>query len=164
MEKSCVTCRKADAPSSCGVCGGSLCRKCRIFLAEGTFPFLAELPADLKHSIYCGACFDERVAPVKAEYDATLEAAKSVNVIYRGSKSTFRCLRKSERTTKADGLKDRDETILWLAFQAAKEGFNSITEVELTSRKVRNAGWQSSVWTGVAVPADIRSHQTEQFS
>lgn len=121
---------------------------------------MKELPESLKHTHYCGVCFDEHVAPVKSQYENTLERAKAVNVIYKGSKSTIRVVRKADRSTNVDGLKDRDDTILWLAFQAAEAGFNSITEVEVTSRKVRNAGWQTSAWTGVGTPAEITSHET----
>jgi hypothetical protein len=161
MEKACVSCRKSDAPSECGLCQGALCRKCRIFLGDSAFPFIEAAP-ELKHAYYCGGCYDETVEPVKADYEATLEQAKGVYVIYKGSKSTFKSLRKADGGTTVSGSKDRDDTILWLAFHAAKAGFNAITEVEVESKKVRNAGWQSSVWTGSGVPADIRSYETDR--
>ena len=50
---------------------------------------------------------------------------------------------------------DRDETILRLAFQAAKGGFNALVQGDVTSRKVRNHGYQKSVWSGTAFAADV---------
>src|SRR3954463_15870275 len=97
MEKSCSTCRKTGTDSSCGVCQADLCRKCRIFLGDSAFPFLPGASADLKHAYYCGACYDEKVAPVKSEYEETLERARQVNVFFRHSKSTIRQLRKADR-------------------------------------------------------------------
>jgi hypothetical protein len=163
MEKSCVSCRKPESAATCGVCQGGLCRKCRIFLGDEAFPFLTDASADLKHPYYCGVCFDEKVEPVKAQYEETLEQAKQINVIYKGSKSTIRTLRKADRSTTVASSKDRDETIMRLAFEAAKAGFNSIVDVEVTSKKVRNHGWQTSEWSGVGTPAEIRSHQLENY-
>ena len=160
MEKLCAICRSPRVESTCGICAAPLCRKCRIFLEEDAFE-LAEGPrhAELKHSYYCGSCYDEKVEPFKTEYEATLEQAKAVNVIFAGSKSHIRVIRKAIRAIEIKGSRDRDETILKLAFQAARAGYNSLIDVEISSQKLRNQGWQTSTWTGRGIPAEILVRQ-----
>ena len=161
MEIGCISCRKPRTDSICGVCQGEVCRKCRLFLEEASFPFAFELPAELKHSCYCGRCYDEHVQPFKAEYDAGVERAKGVIVLFKDSKSTVRLLRKSKQDTRVSGSPDRDKTILQLAFHAAKEGFNAVVDVEVASQKVRHFGWQTSTWSGRGVGADVRTYQDD---
>ena len=54
-QETCIQCRKPETVSACGVCAGKLCKKCRVFLAEGSFPFRSDSPPELKHTYYCGA-------------------------------------------------------------------------------------------------------------
>lgn len=159
METLCVSCRKPRVDSTCGVCHEGVCKKCRIFLPEDTFSYEASLAPELKHSYYCAGCYDEHVEPFKAQYETTLEDAKQINVIYKGSKSSIRVLRKADKPMQISGSPDRDETILKLAFQAAKEGFNAIIDVEVSSQKIRNEGYQKMEWSGQGTPAEIKSHE-----
>ncbi len=160
-DETCVECRKPGTVSQCGVCEAGLCKKCRIFLGEDAFPFRPDKPAELKHSYYCGACHAQHVEPFREEYETTLEKAKDANVFYKGSKSLIRILKKADSAVEVSGSADRDETILYLAFQAVREGFSSLINVEVESKKVRNAGWQSSVWSGSGLPADVKSYEAE---
>jgi hypothetical protein len=139
-----------------------LCRKCRIFLGEDQFNLVPERAGELKHSFYCGACFDQHVEPFKAEYDATFERAKGINVLYRNSKSLHNTLRKAEKALKVENSPDRDEAIFALAFQAAEGGFNAIMDVEVSSQKLRNAGWQKTSWSARGVPAEIKSYELDR--
>jgi hypothetical protein len=50
---------------------------------------------------------------------------------------------------------DRDEALLRLAFFAAQGNYNSLVDVELTSEKVRNGGYQTLKWRGVGVPVHV---------
>lgn len=50
---------------------------------------------------------------------------------------------------------DYDETILRLAFMAAELNLNGIVDVEITTKKVRTGNYQTSVFSGTAVPANI---------
>src|SRR6185437_16020019 len=158
----CSQCRApvSDPASPCELCQAPLCRKCRIFLSEEEFALAGERPPELLHSYYCGACHDEHVIPFQERYQETLEQAKQVNIIYKGSKSTIRVLRKATQAIQVANIRDRDEAILRLAYQAALLGFNAVIEVEVTSQKLRNEGWQKSAWSGHGVPAEIRSHET----
>ena len=162
MSETCVSCRKPQIESPCGLCGQGLCRKCRIFLSADSFPLALELPAELRHSYYCGACHDQHVAPFRSEYETVAEQARSVNVIFKDSRSTIRVLKKATRPLRIENQADRDETILKLAFQAARAGFNAIIDVEVSSRKLRNAGWQSSAWEGSGLPAEISSRELDR--
>lgn len=159
METICVSCRKPKADSSCGVCEESVCKKCRMFLAEETFPLESSLPVELKHSFYCPNCYDQHVEPFRSEYEATVEQAKQVNVIYKGSKSSLRVLKKAEKPLSFSNMPDRDETILKLAYHAARGGYNALIDVEVTSQKVRNEGYQKMSWSGKGTPAEIKSHE-----
>jgi hypothetical protein len=130
-----------------------------MFLAEETFPLESSLPSELKHTFYCASCYDQHVEPFRSEYEATLEQAKQINVIFKGSKSSHRVLRKADKAMSIENMPDRDETILKLAFHAARGGYNSIIDVEVTSQKVRNEGYQKMSWSGKGTPAEIKSHE-----
>lgn len=161
METICVSCRKPRVDSSCGVCEGGICKKCRLFLAEDTFSFETSLPAELKHTYYCASCYDQHVEPYKNEYESSLQDAKQINVIYKGSKSSIRVLRKADKPVYIENSPDRDETILRLAFHAARGGYNAVIDVEVASQKVRNEGYQKMAWSGHGTPAEIKSHEME---
>jgi hypothetical protein len=162
MEKECVSCRKPKADSVCGVCEGAVCRKCRLFLDAEAFPFAGDLPAALKHTFYCGLCHDEHVAPFQTQYEENLEKAKGVTVLFKNSKSTVRYQGRSVDGVVVKESPDRNQAILQLAFLAAKAGFNAIVEVEVSSQKVRNYGWQKSAWSGQGTPANVSSYQLER--
>lgn len=161
METICVGCRKPRVDSPCGVCNEGVCKKCRLFLPDDTFPYELKLPEELKHTYYCASCYDQHVEPFKSEYENVLEAAKQIIVIYKGSKSSIRILKKADKALSLENMPDRDETILKLAFQAAKDGYNAIIDVEVSSQKVRNEGYQKMSWSGQGTPAEIKSHEID---
>ncbi len=161
MNEICVDCRKPNAESQCELCEGRVCRKCRVFLSEEEFPFISDRPIELKHSCYCGLCYSQKVEPFKLDYEASLESAKQINVIYKNSKSSVRVIRKAkDRVYVADRL-DRDEAILNLAFVSTRAGYNAIIEVEVSSKKIRNEGYQKTSWSAQGIPAEIRSHELD---
>lgn len=51
---------------------------------------------------------------------------------------------------------DYDETLLRLAFRGAELNFNGIIDVDITSKKVRTGNYQTSVFSGTAIPANVR--------
>ncbi len=159
MEAICVNCRKPNSDSKCGVCGGEVCRKCRRFLSEEAFPFMSDRPTELRHSIFCGQCYAQNVEPFEADYEAFLVKAKQIIVIFKNSKSTIRVLRKANKAISVVNRVDRNEAISNLAFVSARAGFNAIIEVEASSKKVRNEGYQTTTWSAQGLPADIRSHE-----
>ena len=140
-----------------------MCRKCRVFLAEDSFGFAPVKPPELKHTYYCGGCHDQTVAPFREKYEATLERARGVVVLFKGSKSTHRLVRKAPGAVEVKDSRDRDETILRLAYLAALADYDALIEVEVSSAKVRNEGWQTSAWKGRGIPAVVVSHARESL-
>lgn len=151
----CQSCQKPKAGLECGLCKSSVCKSCAQFVDEGQFSFLAEIPEDLSHFTYCALCFDRTVAPALAQYNETMELAKEVLVYTKSQTKETRLISRKEPPVKVVDCKDHDETILRLAFLAAKAGFNGIVDVHLSSVKVKNGSYQTMRWSGTGVPAQI---------
>ena len=100
--------------------------------------------------------------PFRDQYEETLDQAKRVNVIFKESKSTFRVLKKATKGIEVHQQPDRNEAILRLAFMAARAGFNALIDVEASSEKKRNAGWQLTTWMAKGLPAEINSHELQR--
>lgn len=156
MEKNeCSACRRPGAGFECGLCHEQFCKKCSQMLPEDTFGFWSEIPESLRHRVYCGACYDSGVLPFQEEYEETIERAKEVFVFFKTQRKEIPLTRRSKLQYRIDACKDRDETIFRLAFFAAKDGYNAIIETDVSAKKVRNEGYQTSIWSGTAVPASV---------
>ena len=155
MSSSCVTCLKTKANLTCGLCAGSLCKKCAEFLAEETFSFLKTVPAELAHSTYCGNCFGEHVAPAQLQYDETMEAARNVMIFMKSQAKETRLIKRKEPEVKVTDCADHDETIMRLAFYAAQLKFNALIDVLITPKKVVDGHYQTTVYTGSGIPAQV---------
>jgi uncharacterized protein YbjQ (UPF0145 family) len=94
------------------------------------------------------------VEPELGIYEETLERAKQVLIFFKTQKKGLRILRKERIPEQVDSCHDRDETILRLAYLAASKGYNSVIEVEVISKKVRNEAYQTSVWSGTGLSAE----------
>ncbi len=151
----CVNCRKPNATLQCECCEEPTCKKCVEFLAPDAFQFRVEVPEELKHSRYCGQCFDLHVAPELSLYEETLEQAKRVFVFFKTQRKSIPLIKKEKNPEWIEESPDRDETILKLAYISASRGFNAIMDVETTSKKVRNEAYQTSVWSGSGIPAQV---------
>jgi hypothetical protein len=162
MSNACVSCRAPKTPRACGLCQGAVCKDCARFLDAEAFSFRSSLPPELAHSYYCPACHDEQVAPAQESYDATMEQAKGVYVFFTTQKRRPHPIKKAIRKVQVASCVDRDQTILRLAFQAAEQGHNGLLDTEVTSRKVRNAGYQKSDWTGSGLPITVDPAKVER--
>ena len=152
---SCASCGKSKTGYTCALCEDPLCKNCTQFLAEDAFSFLKEIPAALTHSQYCGACYDAEVLPTFEEYQDTMAQAKQVFVFFKTRKKDVPLLRKAKETEYVKKCPDRDETILRLAFFAVQAGYNALVDVEVNAAKIRNEAYQTSVWSGSGVPAEV---------
>lgn len=153
--QACAFC-KSKARLSCGVCASALCRTCAQFLEKNSFHLLEpNIPANLTHETYCGKCFIEHVAPALNEYETTLENARSLLVFTRSRGDETRVVRSSEKKISVADCADEKETLLKLAFVASKKKFNALLDVEFSSRKIRNGGYQTSLWNGSGIPARV---------
>lgn len=157
MSTACESCRTPDASTECEMCQNALCQDCVMRIEPGSFQYLTILPPELNHQKYCRFCFDQNVQPALDEYSEVLSRANDVAVFYHTQRKAIPLIRKSKENLIVESSPDRDETILKLAYQSAKLGFNAIIETTVTSEKVRHFGYQTSVWKGTAHPADIDS-------
>lgn len=156
MEASvCTSCRRPKAGFECEVCKSLVCKKCAQILKKDSFSFLDPLPAELSHKTYCGACFDEKVGPELASYQQTMARARGVFVFQKTQREETRLMRRSEKPLQVKDCPDRGEALLRLAFFAARAGFNALIDVEITSKKLRNEGYQTSRWSGTGMPTRV---------
>jgi hypothetical protein len=138
-----------------------VCKSCVQSPPHGAFRLLPSIPAHLAHSRYCGGCYSEQVEPELGIYEETLEQAKKILIFFRTQKKGLRIVRKERIPEQVDACEDRDETILRLAYLAASKGYNSVIEVEVTSKKVRNEAYQTSVWSGSGLSADTLTFEND---
>ncbi len=148
----CSLCQKPKASAQCGLCGGPVCKKCLEKLPENHFSYLESVPPELSHTVYCGRCFDASVAQPLQNYDQLMEKAKAVFVFYRGQGEETRLMRRTEAPISIDGIADRAETLMRLAFRAVEAGFNTLVDVDILATKVRNEGYQTTKWKGIGTP------------
>ena len=93
-----------------------------------------------------------------------MEKAKDIYFLTKAYPGYIRVLQRHTKRVQVEACDDRRETIMRLAFFAAELGFNSIIEAEVESSKRRVGGYQSSTWTGSAMPAKIDGDQLERSS
>ena len=168
-EAECTACRKLKSLVDCALCGDAVCKGCRQVLATDAFAFQDPLDEKLKHVYYCGPCYDAEVAPELDQYQEALARAKEVFIFFTTQRKEIPLIRRANRGYKVESCPDRDETILRLAFFAARDGYNAVIEVEANCKKLRNAGHQTSDWYGSGVPAQVdeakldRQHKQNQI-
>lgn len=113
------------------------------------------MPPELTHEVYCAGCADTTVLPALAIYDADMERAREMLVFVKSQGKETRLIRRQEKPVRVDACADREETVLRLAFFAAKLGYNAIIDVDVVSKKVRNHAYQTLVWSGSGTPANV---------
>ena len=156
MEKpNCCTCQKPKATLTCGICKDSVCKYCAQFLDDTSFSFLAEIPQDLAAGTYCIPCFDAKVAPELEAYNDTMKKAKNIHVFEKDQGKETRFFKRLEEPFKVENCADRDETLLRLAFFTVRAGFNTLIDVDVVSKKVRNGSYQTTMWTGSGIPTHV---------
>ena len=158
----CVSCRKSKANLVCEMCEESVCKNCVQVLDVDTFSFLAKIPKELIHSNYCGACYDMTVTPELERYNEIMERAINVFVFFQTQRKEIPLIRKSKEVFSVTNCIDRDQTILRLAFFAAEQGFNAVIDVEELFDKIRNGRYQTSVWRGTGIAAQIDEGKLER--
>jgi len=160
----CVSCHASKASLKCGFCKGNVCKRCAQYIEKESFSFLEKVPDELSHTLYCCACFSEKIAPQLAIYTQTMARAKGVFVFQKKQGEQTRHMKRSEKPLRVLDCSDRDETLLRLAFFAAQLGFNALVDVDITSQKVRHFGYQNSKWQGVGIPTHIDAEKLERES
>jgi hypothetical protein len=132
-------------------------------LPQGAFIYQVNCESDLKHPVYCQGCFAERVEPALEQYEETLAKARDVFVFFVTQRKEIPLIRKSKELLMVQEQDDRDMTILKLAYLGAERGFNAIIQCDVVSTKVRNEGYQRSVWNGKAYPAEVDAEKLDRY-
>jgi hypothetical protein len=153
-EDECLSCRKRPGAYACVSCEAPVCKPCSESLGDPLFVSLEAVPAEHVAGRFCGRCWDAEIAPKLDAYRETMAAAKQVFIFFTTQKKAIPLVRKAKTGVKVDACADRDETILRLAYDAAKDGYNAVVDVEVVAKKVNDGGSnKSSVWRGAGVPA-----------
>jgi hypothetical protein len=158
-DPTCSVCLATKAPYVCGSCQQASCKRCIHFLEEDAFSFLGERPAALSHTQYCETCFANEVAGPLDNYNSLMAKAKDINVYFKTQGKETRTLKRKEPPIKIEDCKDYDEAVLRLAFLAAELGFNAIIDTQLHSKKVHVNSYQTTVWSGSAIPTHVDAKQ-----
>lgn len=161
--RECIDCRKTKIARDCELCGEPVCKACLQIREEDSFFYEPEVAPERSHLYYCGGCYDEWITPALGEYQETLEAAKKVFVFFKTQKKAIPLISKSKESFRVPECPDRDETILRLAFMAAKNGQNAIVETDVVSEKVRMGAYQTSKWRGTAFGATIDAARMDRY-
>jgi hypothetical protein len=148
-------CFAAKAKLLCEGCHSSLCKTCAQFVDENRFAFFQETGEDQLIGTYCASCFDKTVVPVAAAYDELMDKAKSLFVYYTEDGKLTRLIKRSDTSFKITTCTDREETILRLAFLAARAGFNAIMDVDVWFEKTREGSFKFLNWVGTGTAAQL---------
>ncbi|MBS1984202.1 MAG: hypothetical protein JST16_08520 [Bdellovibrionales bacterium] len=160
----CDICGGKKAPFDCGICAKHVCKSCLEYIDTNSFDFMSHTPPELTKGNYCPVCFEEKIVPARAEYDALMEKAADVYFLTRAYPGYVHVLRRHTKRVNIPECDDRRETIMRMAFLAAELGFNAIIDAEVKSFKVHKNSRKSALWTGSAVPAQIDGEQLERTS
>ena len=158
----CEGCRSPKIQFHCPLCQVPVCGKCGVEPPRGAFQLKENAAPELKHLHYCPKCYTDRVEPEVAQYAETLNLAREVFVFFVTQRKGIPLLKKAKETIRVADQEDRDESILKLAFMAAERGYNAIIETDVKAVKKRNEGWQSNVWGGTAIPAQVDPAKMER--
>lgn len=155
MSAICETCRTPDATEECKLCGNALCEDCVMAPPHGTFSLMAKIPTELSYQCYCRFCYDDKIEPEAQKYEELLARAKDIFIFFKTQKREIPLIRKTKEIMKVTECSDRDETILRLAYMAAEKNFNAVIETDVNYAKVRNAGYQTTNWSGTGIAAQV---------
>lgn len=149
----CSICSK-KTQKQCGICEAYSCPTCSDTLESNFFRYLEDCPEELTHNYYCHSCYVEHVEPAFHAYNEILERAKEMQVYFKKKHSKLvRLFKKAQKSISVVDSPDYDDMILHLAFLSAKLGFNTIINVETSSRKVHNGSYKTILHSGTATPA-----------
>lgn len=163
QQEFCISCRKPKGTIHCQICDEFLCKECVRFLEASTFSFMEAIPPELSHTYYCSPCFDSHVEPALESYREIMERARNLYFFFNTQRRPVHVIKKSKEDLQVKDCDDRDETILRLAFFAAQQGYNAVIEAEVVSKKIRNSGYQKSLWQGSGVAAQVNAQRLERM-
>lgn len=146
----------------CQTCQCDLAKAEAQFVDEETFGLLSQPPEGVSLGVYCNPCFEAQVRPALDAYLEKVELAKNVNVFLATQSKESRFVRRTEKPIRVEECLDRDEALLRLALMAVELNKNALVDVDFSSRKIRNGGWQTARWSGRGIPANIEESQLQR--
>ena len=84
-----------------------------------------------------------------------MDQAKNTLVFMKAQFKETRFVKRIEDPITIAECSDYDEIILRLAFKAVELNLNGIIDVDITAKKVRTGNYQTSVFSGTAIPVNI---------
>ena len=81
--------------------------------------------------------------------------AKEILIFSKVQNKETRFVNRDEERIHIAECEDREEVIMQLAFRAAERNFNGVIDIELDTRKIRNGTYQTTVWFGSGIPANV---------
>ncbi len=118
---------------------------------------MTAIPPELSHTVYCEACYHEKVAGPLADYNQELESAKEILVFFKNQGKETRLIKRLEDPIRVENCLDYQDVVMRLAFLTQKAGFNGMVDIAISSEKVRTGNYQTLKWKGVGIPAHIRA-------
>ena len=162
--KKCEGCLVTEATHACGQCLKPLCKTCTKFVESSLFFLMAKLPEELSRGRYCSNCYEGRIQPALEKYRSIAALAKSVYIVDRPHRRSLPVTRQTNSPIKVEDCKDREESLLRLAFIAAEAGYNAVLKVKVGAKKIRNEGYQKMSWHASGFAAEINSAWFEKRS
>jgi hypothetical protein len=164
LEKTiCNQCKKPSVQMNhCPLCKAMSCKSCTLFMQDDAFSFMSLIPDEMSHSQYCIGCFTNIVAPALDNYKMTMARAKKVYIVERAPRKPLPILKKSATTVQVRNCRDREETILRLAFLSAELGFNTVDRVKIRHEKVGNTSYKKLVWHATGIPVELDGLKLER--
>lgn len=151
----CSICAKSKPAYQCGLCQDALCKSCAQFLPETAFQYLPIREAKLQHTCYCTVCFDQNIQQSLNAYETVLEQAHEVLVFDKTQGKETRFIRRLEKPFVVENGLDEHDVTMRLAFMAAEKNYNSIIDVDIKATKIRDGSYQTTSYSGKAVPANV---------
>lgn len=151
----CVLCEKNKTALRCDACSDVSCKDCVHFIDEDHFEMIALLSEDLKNKTFCNNCYNQGINDQIIGYFELFERAKKVDVFTKVQTKETRRIKRVATPVGVVGCADKEEALLRLAFLTAEQGFDTIVDVELKSKKVgEGKSYKKLVWDGAGIPVD----------
>ena len=157
MERqSCSNCGKLKSLLICGLCNGVTCKNCAHFIEEDRVSFLTSIPRELSCAVNCSTCYTVSVLPFLEDYDQLVEKAKNILVFNKNQSKETRLIKRLEEPYIVHNCDSESDALLRMAFFAAQADFNSIIDVNIVSKKIKNGSYQTTKWSGTSIPAHVK--------
>jgi len=154
QKEDCQTCLKNKTVLRCGECVEPICKTCAYFIDDTVFEYMEFLPDNVKDKTFCGSCYHRTADPILESHRAYLETAKNINVYTSIQGNETGLIKRIEKPIMIKDCVDREETLMRMAFQAAKMGYDTLVDVDIKSSKTGKGTYKKLIWTGRGVPVD----------